>query len=138
MRHALYATWSLMRNRCENPEAHNWPHYGGRGVKVCDRWQSFAAFVADMGERPRGRTLDRIDNSKGYEPGNCRWATRRRQNLNQRPRTASRLQGVGWARRESAWRVRAWSEKGEVHLGYFDDFFEACCARKAAELRFNT
>lgn len=71
--------------RCTNPNRPDYAYYGGRGVGVCDRWrQSFAAFLADMGEKPVGLSLDRIDNAHGYEPGNCRWATKYEQMQNTR------------------------------------------------------
>ena len=70
--------------RCKNPKATGWKNYGGRGVAVCARWARFENFLADMGERPPGKTLDRIDNDGNYEPGNCRWATPKEQYRNSR------------------------------------------------------
>lgn len=80
-----YVTWDGMIQRCTNPnERVRYSYYGGRGVRVCDRWMKFENFLADMGERPKGLTLDRIDGNRGYEPSNCRWATRSEQSRNQR------------------------------------------------------
>lgn len=73
-----------MWDRCTNPDAWNWKYYGGRGVEVCERWESFEAFLADMGERPEGLTLDRTDPEGDYEKTNCRWATWSEQQANKR------------------------------------------------------
>ena len=78
-----HRSWMSMRTRCLCKTANNYAPYGGRGIQICQRWlDSYESFLADMGERPSGTTLDRIDNSKGYEPGNCRWATVTQQNRN--------------------------------------------------------
>lgn len=79
-----YQAWRGARTRCENPRNKRWASYGGRGITVCDRWLRFDAFLADMGECPDGMTLDRIDNDRGYEPDNCRWATWADQSRNRR------------------------------------------------------
>ena len=89
----LYRTWANMKSRCMNPRAASFRIYGARGIRVCDRWlKSFEDFARDMGPRPPGHSIDRIDGSRGYEPDNCRWANQREQTANTRFRRGSKHQ----------------------------------------------
>jgi len=81
---AEYRTWASMWARCTNPNNVGYKDYGGRGIEVCARWKDFAAFLSDMGHKPRGPTLDREDPNGNYKPGNCRWASRSQQARNTR------------------------------------------------------
>lgn len=80
----IYNIWADMIGRCTRPAHARYADYGGRGITVCERWREFANFYADMGDRPAGRSLDRINNDAGYSPDNCRWATFREQRHNRR------------------------------------------------------
>lgn len=80
----VYSVWREMRMRCQNPNHEGYADYGGRGITVCPEWDSFEQFLSDMGERPKGMTLDRRDNNKGYSKNNCRWATYKTQAQNTR------------------------------------------------------
>ena len=98
-----HKAWASMLQRCTNLKNAMWPHYGGRGIKVCDRWLDFKHFYADMGDRPEGTSIDRQDNDGNYEPGNCRWATDIEQNNNTSHNRFITLDGVTktlaqWAR----------------------------------------
>jgi hypothetical protein len=91
-----------MRERCLSKTCKDYKNYGGRGITICSRWDSFEAFVEDMGERPEGLTLDRIDSNGNYEPSNCRWADRTTQNIN---RDYIR-NAKGYSFRNNKWRAR--------------------------------
>jgi hypothetical protein len=83
----MYNRWQNMLRRCEDPKNIGYPRYGGRGIKVCERWHDFESFLADVGYPPApDLSIDRIDNDGNYEPGNVRWATKSEQRRNQRPR----------------------------------------------------
>lgn len=90
----LYNTWASMHDRCRNPNFRQWDRYGGRGIKVCERWKDFKTFAADMGPRPDGFSLDREDNDGDYEPSNCRWADRKTQQRNQERAVYVLIEGV--------------------------------------------
>ncbi len=88
-----YTSWDGMTQRCKNPNNQAYKNYGGRGITICDRWQGkngFINFLEDMGERPEGLSIDRIDNNKGYYKENCRWATHKEQQNNTRLAKANR------------------------------------------------
>jgi hypothetical protein len=91
-----YGTWAAMRKRCENESHDRYKYYGGRGIRVCDRWKSFENFLADMGPKPTPQhSIDRFpDNDGNYEPGNCRWATSSEQARNQRRSSRRRVEEV--------------------------------------------
>lgn len=133
-----FDAWNSMIARCKNVGNPQYPDYGGRGIVVCERWRnSFAAFFEDMGSRPDGLSLDRVDNSGNYEPENCRWATRQQQSFNQRPRKVkgkpSGHCGVWWNPKQNLWQVSLCIHGKTHRLGKFSDLDEAIAARKSAE-----
>lgn len=89
-----YQTWAAMRARCRNEGNEKYKNYGARGIKVCARWDDFQLFLEDMGERPSGKTIDRIDVNGGYEPSNCRWATPQEQARNRTDNRILTIDGV--------------------------------------------
>jgi len=102
-----YTSWAEMKQRCYNPNDPFFGRYGGRGIAVCDRWRnSFEAFLEDMGVRPCGTTIDRVNNDEHYSPGNCRWATHKEQARHRRNSVMLTFQGETMC-------IAAWAE----HVG---------------------
>jgi hypothetical protein len=119
-----YRSWRSMLSRCTNANYRNYRHYGGRGITVCERWRSsFMAFLADMGPRPAGTTLDREDRNGNYEPGNCRWATPEVQNSNSSQNRYLTLNGETLTRSEWARRLGCshGALAGRQRLGWSDE-----------------
>lgn len=107
----IYKAWSAMVQRCRNPSASAFKDYGGRGIIVCDRWaDSFDDFLKDMGPRTTSKhTLERVDNEKGYEPNNCRWATRKEQQRNRRGNRILSINGRSQC-------ISAWAEESGLSV----------------------
>ena len=136
-----YRAWQDALQRCNNPKNAHFKDYGARGISVCAEWSSsFDAFFSHLGPRPAGTTLDRQDNSLGYQPGNCRWATPLQQVHNTRVKrtNAFGVSGVSWHAAAQKFRVSIRAAGRRFYLGLSPDFFEACCIRKSAENRFHT
>ncbi|MCZ6897662.1 MAG: AP2 domain-containing protein [Betaproteobacteria bacterium] len=125
-----YGAWKNMHSRCYNTADPSYPNYGGRGISMCARWLKFENFYADMGERPDNLTLERIDNEKGYEPSNCKWATRQEQSINQRMKknNKSGFRGVFY-RNPDGWGAQVNYKYKPYLLGFFDTPKEAAEAR---------
>lgn len=131
-----YRAWRHMRERCNNPHNPSYPNYGDRGIKVCERWDEFTNFIADMGKKPSPQyTLDRIDNDGGYSPENCRWATRREQVLNRRmlSRNTSGVTGVFFDKIRHKWAARICVNYKRIGGGHYNTFEDAVLARKKLE-----
>jgi hypothetical protein len=102
--------WQGMKKRCFNSRDVSYPRYGARGIKVCDRWLDFRNFLADMGDRPPGMTIERIDNAGNYEPGNCKWATAMEQSANTRKNRMITANG-------KTLHMSAWARELELNIG---------------------
>lgn len=134
-----YKSWSSMIERCTNPNSKVWSYYGGKGIKVCERWFSYSNFVEDMGERPSLKySIDRIDPSGNYEPGNCRWADDYEQRINSRsgPKNTSGFVGVSWNSNPGRWHASIGYKGKIINLGYYISFEDAVKARIEGEKKY--
>lgn len=126
-----YKVWQGMKDRCSNPNRKGYKYYGGRGIRVCDRWMDFGNFIADMGSRPPERfSIERLDNDKGYEPGNCKWATREEQSKNLQKQARNKSGFVGVDRENNGWTASIRLGGKKVRIGHFQTVEEAALARR--------
>lgn len=116
-----YNSWAAIIKRCENPNTAGYENYGGRGISVCDRWREFLNFLEDMGKRPKGKTIDRIDNNGNYEPENCKWSTPTEQSANQRKRKnkTSSYRGVSLESSTKKWKSQLRHDNKKITVGRF-------------------
>lgn len=126
-----YRSWHMMKQRCQNPKCPSYDYYGGRGIRVCDRWQEFENFYEDMGVRPIGTSLDRIDSNGDYCLANCRWATQQEQALNHRMRrdNSSGHRNISFDKSRNLWRVEINRMRHTVYRKKFKKIEDALTAR---------
>ena len=130
--HRLYKTWAGMYHRCYNEKNPKYKNYGGRGIRVCDRWHTMSNFIDDMYPSfEEGLTLARINIDGNYEPDNCRWATLTTQNRNTRKimsTNKSGYRGVYWDKNNNKWRTQIRVNGKTIHIGMFIDLIEGAKA----------
>lgn len=134
-----YRIWQGLKNRCLNSKGRDYKYYGGRGIKVCDRWRdSFLNFYEDMGERPEGTSLDRIDVNGDYNSDNCRWVNNIIQARNKRTpvNNKSGVRGVYVHKKSNKWIANIYVNNKRIYLGVFSEKEDAVKARKEAEKKF--
>lgn len=128
-KHPLYVTYNKMVDRCVNLNSPDYKDYGGRGIKVCERWlENIDNFIADIGERPEGYSLNRIDNDKGYSPENCEWSSPRNQALNTRKNTEH--PNIYWNKLRGKWYVQGFINSQYIYGGYHETMEAAVEARQ--------
>jgi hypothetical protein len=136
-----YTSWQNMKCRCYDIKDKYYESYGGRGIKVCERWLgSFENFYEDMGPNPsKHHSLDRKEVNGDYEPSNCRWATNSEQSINQRIRhdNTSGHKGVSWHKTKKKWEAWISINKKSIYLGHFIDISKAIIARQQAEIKYH-
>lgn len=137
-KHPNYRSFVAMKRRCYELRNNRFSKYGGRGIKVCDRWlevDGFWNFVEDMGIKPSPKhSLDRINNNGDYSKENCRWATPHQQSANRRKN--NKVVGVKWHKKAKKWMATLCVNNNHLYLGIYSDFNEAVKARKEAEAKY--
>jgi hypothetical protein len=140
-KHYLFPVWTLMVDRCENPESKLYKYYGARGISVCENWrgvEGFKNFIRDLEVRPNGYSLDRIDNDGNYEPSNCRWASKTQQVINRRVGVSNKtgVKGV-YKDKKGNFIAQITFNYKSVYLGSFRTVEEASKARREAESKYH-
>lgn len=137
-KYRAYTTWEAMKQRCLNENNTSYKYYGGNGISVCEKWLEFEGFFEDMGERPSGMSLDRIDPKGNYTADNCRWTTHSEQafNTKQQKNNTSGKTGVFYSNKDKKWIARIDYQNKSITLGYFKNKIDAIKAREVAELEF--
>ncbi len=133
-----YESWTNMKQRCNNKNNITFKNYGGRGITYDRYWEYFEFFLEDMGDRPEGMTIERIDNNSNYTKDNCCWDTRANQALNKRKYKNSGIATGVYRTEYDKFKARGYSKGITTHLGTFKSEWDAICARKSWETTTTT